>query len=211
MKPQSAGLSMDGTTEYLSRLRNHPRVHVTSRELWDGKTAMCNACLDGVNTPCVVMQIDSDEIWTTEQIEAIATIFEAHPIDRMQFWCRYYVGLNIVVGPKDGRTYGCRQNEWMRAWRMTHSGQRFLTHEPPVFAGCTGQMMGRDESAGYGLEFDHFAYATHAQVEYKERIYGYAGAVAGWERLQANRIWPTPLRPFMPWVGANATADLLIK
>lgn len=212
MRPQDPRLSNDGTTEYLHEIaRQHPRVKLTERTLWQGKTEMVNACLDDAPAPCVVLQIDSDEIWTAEQIDAIVSIFEANRrIDSMQFWCRYYLGHNIVIGPRDGNSYGCRKTEWTRAWRVSRTDQRFVTHEPPVMSGCTLKM-GRDETLGYGLEFDHFAYATRRQVEYKERVYGYQGAVGGWEKLQENKVWPVKLKPFMPWVDEQSTADLLVR
>jgi hypothetical protein len=212
MRSQPARLSTDGTTEYLRSISRHPRIRIHEQPSWPGKTAMVNACFETAQAPCIVMQIDSDEIWTAEQLTVISNLFEADTsIDRMQFWCRYFVGQNIVVGPKDGHTYGCQKTEWTRAWRMRHASQRFIKHEPPTFAEPAGRLVERGETLGYGLEFDHFAYATRPQVAYKEAVYGYPGAVEGWERLQANQSWPIPLKRFMPWVDDKAFVDLLVK
>lgn len=211
IQPQAPRLSKDGTTEYLATIKGHPRVKVIENELWDGKTDMCNVCLDACTPADVVMQIDSDELWSAEQIETIVKLFTAHEdVGAMQFWCRYMLGPNITIGPRNGRSYGCRQTEWTRAWRPATSSARFATHEPPVLP-FLGRMMPRDETALYGLEFDHHAYATEAQVAYKERVYNYPGAVAGWKRLQANTVWPCKLKLFLPWVDEGSTADLLVR
>ena len=42
-------------------------------------------------------------------------------------------------------------------------------------------------------------------------VYNYKGAVAGWDRLQANTVWPCRLKPFLPWVDEESTADLLVR
>lgn len=213
IKSQDPRLSGDGTTEYLAQIaKQHPRVRVLEKTLWPGKTAMCNACLEGTESPSILLEVDADEIWTSDQIEIMMRVFEGNPsVGVMQFWCRYFFGPNIIAGPRDGNSYGCQQTEWTRAWRRHSIDQRFITHEPPVLSNIQGRMMSREETRGYGLEFDHFAYATRAQLEYKERVYGYPGAVAGWDRLQANAVWPTKLKPFLPWVGETSTADLLIR
>lgn len=214
MQPQLPRLSNDGTTEYLSLIANHPRVRVLERKMWLGKTSQINACLEGVAAPAAILQVDADEVWTASQIEAIASLLETRAapgeFDRMQFWCRYFLGPNIVaVG--HGNSYGCRNAEWMRAWIMRDDQQRFTTHEPPVFDNNRGQMMSRDATREHGLIFDHFAYATKRQLEFKERVYNYRGAVAGWESLQKNDVWPAKLKLFMPWVDDSAVADLLVR
>lgn len=210
MASQLPGLSTDGTTEYLEGLaRQHPRVRVFTHKLWHGKTQQINACLQDVEAPAIILQLDADEIWTTAQLERMHECFCAEDYGVMQFKCRYFLGPNIVAS-REG-SYGCRNTEWIRAWRMTDSSQRFITHEPPNFAGNAGLWMFRQHTADAGLVFDHHAYALESQVAYKERVYKYPGAVAGWRRLQANTVWPTKLKPFLPWVDDLAEADLLIR
>lgn len=212
IRAQAPRLSNDGTTEYLASIRSHPRVRVFNSPEWHGKIEMVNACLDGIQEGDVLLEVDVDELWTAEQIETIAKVFAGHPgVDAMQFWCRYFLGPNIVIGPRDGNSYGCRQTEWTRAWRIKSPAQRFLTHEPPVMPEVRHLML-RDETLGYGLEFDHYAYATKAQLAYKQEVYGYPGAVEGWDRLQANKEWPVKrLKLFLPWVDEKSTADLWVK
>ena len=58
--------------------------------------------------------------------------------------------------------------------------------------------------------FQHFAYATHAQVRFKESYYGYTGAVDRWRALgEAVRTAAGPLRlgDHLPWVLDDTLVD----
>lgn len=209
MKAQLPRFSRDGTTEYIDRLaKADSRVLVERRKLWLGKTAQINACLEKAKAPCIVLQMDADELWRADQLELIAELFTARlTIAYMQFRCRYFLGKRIIAS-RHG-SYGNRGTEWLRAWRMVNDSQRFVTHEPPNFAGNHGQMLSRDETEKLGLVFDHHAYATESQVAYKQEVYRYPNAVDGWRRLQANAVWPTKLKQFLPWVDDGAEADVV--
>jgi len=191
-------LSKDGTAEYLESIAGHPRVHVASKPSWDGKLEMVNVAADALTEPSLVIQIDSDEIWQSGQIETIRSLFMRRP-DRNAalFTCRYFVGQNIVVKGRGG--YGNRDGEWLRAFRMG-PGMRFSRHEPPRIADFEVASFTPEETEAMGLVFDHYAYATRKAVVFKERYYGYAGAAQNWDRLQANTKWPAKLRNFLPWV-----------
>jgi hypothetical protein len=75
--------------------------------------------------------------------------------------------------------------------------------------GCGPRELDREETYQRGLVFRHEAYMYREQIEFKEKYYQYHGAVDGWERLQANKIWPTKLKPFFHWVEPDVTVDLL--
>ncbi len=101
------------------------------------------------------------------------------------------------------------RGEWLRAWRF-RPGLRWLSHEPPALAERLHDGTWRDvtkqrcfshaETEAAGLVFQHFAYATAEQVSFKERYYGYAGAMEGWRRLQTEGSLPAPLKNAFPWV-----------
>lgn len=208
-QPQEPRLSRDGTSDYLATLRRHPRVTVVQRQSWQGKVDMVNALLPIHKEDCVLMQIDADEIWTAQQLDSIVSLFETGPnLGSTQFYCRYFVGHNIVI--TSDNTYGNHKGEWMRAWHW-RPGARFMKHEPPILDRVIGVTMPREETRYRGLTFDHYAYVTPQQVAYKEKFYGYAHAVEHWQRLQANRQWPVKLSKFLPWVKDEAVADLLHK
>lgn len=208
MRSQIGRLSYDGTTQYLNGLARHPNVTVIRKELWDGKVEMCNAGTvlmdDGV-----LLQMDSDEIWTTGQLITMIALFQNDPsLSMLRFFCRFFVGPNIVTATDDA--YGNNPGEWLRAWRFK-KGMTFDKHEPPTLFGNRGKSLSREETRCHGLVFDHMSYVVEKQVAMKESIYGYVGAAAQWKRLQQNQTWPVKLKNFLPWVDDRATADLLVK
>jgi len=203
---QPDGISTDGTHEYLDSIAGHKHVRVTSRPRWNGKKEMVNLpfALKLVNEPAIVMQVDSDECWTADQLKQIMLAFrQRQQVRGMQFKCRYFVGPDVIAQGED--CYGLNAGEWLRAWRYFR-GATFSTHEPPVFGGNRSAILDRNWTERMGLVFDHFAYATEAQVAYKERVYKYKGAVEAWKKLQANETWPCKLGEFLPWVDARAEA-----
>lgn len=206
-KKISPRLSEDGTTEYLDSLAKlDPRIRIIRSSWWHGKAAMCNAALNALYLPGILLQLDCDEIWSTDQLETLCRLYEENPKrDCSYHWCRYHVGPEILATSKG--LYGNRQNyEWLRSWRF-QPGMRFDKHEPPVIRPhCTKPFM-HAETERAGLVFEHLAYVTEAQVAFKEQYYGYAGAVEHWKQLQQNRKWPARLRDFLPWVNDNAMAE----
>jgi len=197
-------LSRDGTEEWLAKHAKHPNIRISRRQLWPGKTAMCNAATSKINEDCVLMQIDADEIWTAGQIEKICKLYESGSYDRIRFLCRYFVGENLFVSSNCG--WGNKPGEWSRSW-LFRPGMFFTCHEPPVLEGCGRREMSREESSRHGLVFDHLAYVMEHQVAFKEKYYKYAGAVDGWRRLQAQTKFPCSLKQFLPWVDDGTMVD----
>jgi hypothetical protein len=208
-KEQAPGLSTDGTSEFLDIIAKHPRVTVLRKEMWDGKVEQCNACLAEIREPCLLMQMDADEIWRPDAIEKVAELFATYPhIKRAYFWCVYYLGLNVIT--TSGNGYGNRDGlEWLRAWRFT-PGQAFIRHEPPELSGSDGEYFDRRFTGKNGITFNHYAWWWQSQVAYKEQFYGYPSAVQKWTNFQQNAKWPVAnLKDWLPWVGDSASADIL--
>lgn len=203
-KNMPSRLSVDGTSEYLDSISKDNRVTVIKRECWFSKTEMVNAACSMMKEDGVLLQVDSDEIWTTENIESILEIFnEKKDVSGMHFRCRYYVGPDIIILDDEP---GSKPDPWTRAWRFK-PGMLFDKHEPPILAGNKGKFISKEETYNLGLVFDHYSYATRKSVEYKEKFYGYVGAVAGWDLLQKNTEWPTKLKRYLPWTNGNVIAD----
>ncbi len=203
MQPQKPRLSGDGTTEFLDALAHDPRVRIYRKPLWDGKLEMVNAPLAAIKEDAVLVEVDSDELYSAEQFRQIVYLFEDDPeLMLARFDCRYFVGPGLITTDKG------RDDEWLRAWRFK-PGMRFLSHEPPNLAGNNGNAMNRHETAAIGLRFDHMSWALPKHVAQKEALYGprYAGALAGWDRLQRHTEFPTRLKPFFPWSGENVMVD----
>lgn len=213
--PLAPRLSKDGTSGYLESLAAwDSRVKLWQRELWHGKVTMLNELCKTICEPCLLWQLDADELWTKEQIEKTAKLFEKNPRKNCAYFrCRYFVGRDIVLTNREG--FGNNSAyEWHRVWRI-RPAIRWESHEPPKLAQFEERPFTQDETEKARLVFDHHAYSTEAQVAFKEAYYGsanneagelYKGGVEGWRRLQANRIWPVKnLEEFLPWMkGAVA-------
>lgn len=209
-RPQTPRLSTDGSTYFLRSIEGHPRIQYFESERWENKDVMVNHALPFILEPCVLMQMDADELWTAEKITKFVEFASMTQGPRaFQFSCRYFVGPNIVTVGQD--CYGANRGEWLRAWTF-RPGMTFARHEPPVIQWTAGALNMPVSDLRSEPAFDHPAYVFEHQVAYKERFYGYANAVEHWRRLQANTVWPvTRLKDFLPWVDERAGAALLHK
>lgn len=206
-RPQAPRLSGDGTTEYLRGIRHRKNVTVYERQRWDSKDQMVNAPTGNMKAG-VLMQVDSDELWSTEKLEEVVEMFRDHPrIDRAYFHCNYFVGPGIITVGEN--CYGCNPDEWLRAWRFI-PGMRFTSHEPPRLGRSDGIFLPRSATRRMGIIFNHMAYATEKQVSFKEKFYGYKGAVEQWKALQSHPgPWPIKLKRFLPWVDDRVEATAI--
>jgi glycosyltransferase involved in cell wall biosynthesis len=218
-------LSIDGTTEYLDEIaRLEPdRVALYRRpgSIWDGKREMVSAPLVNIQEECLLWQLDADELWTSKQITTMRTAFIDDPARTAAFyWCDYFVGPDAVITTR----WNYAENptvEWLRTWRYL-PGDAWAAHEPPTLLRSARESrrqisridVGRtrpfahDETEALGAVFQHYAYATEDQVRFKERYYGYAGALDAWRRLQeATRRGPVFLGDYLPWVHDQTLVD----
>ena len=210
------GLSVDGTTEYLNELKAAYPENITvyrpaTGKFWDGKRAMVNAPLANIREEALLWQVDVDELWTTSQILRTRALFLAHPKKTAAyFFCHYFVGPELVITSRD--TYGNHtDSEWLRVWRY-QSGDQWAAHEPPrLQRGSTDvaaiNPFRHADTEGMNLVFQHYAYATEAQLQFKEYYYGYPNAVAQWRGLQAVEKFPAKLADHFAWVKDAATVN----
>lgn len=215
------GLSVDGTSAYLDEIARAFPDNVTlhrkaSGRLWEGKIEMVAEPLKHIFKDGILWEIDADELWTVEQLEEGRRMFLSQPEKAAAyFWCHFFVGERLCISTRNGYAQNPAQ-EWLRAWSF-RPGMKWLTHEPPVLAErlmdgtwkdvAKGRVFTHAETEAAGLVFQHFAYATEAQVSFKERYYGYAGAVASWRKLQAESHFPVALRDYFSWVTDTTLVD----
>jgi len=215
------GRSHDGTSAYLDDLARRFPGQVTIHrkppgEFWDGKREMVNAPLPAITEECLLWQVDSDELWTVDQVVEMRRRFIAEP-DRTaaHYWCWYFVGPDKVISTRHNFAQNPAQ-EWLRTWRF-RPGDHWAAHEPPVLArpqpnGAPPEDVGlanpfdQDETEAFGAVFQHFAYVTEAQARFKESYYGYAGAVAQWRGLLDIR-GPGFLADHFAWVKDRTMFD----
>lgn len=208
-------LSVDGTTEYLRMLANlDSRVLHISSPCWpDGKAFMCNAALAMMTRADLLWQVDADELWTKTQIQEVVDLMRRNIwANCADFYCRYFVGPDRYVQVQPNSYGNHTAYEWRRVWRY-FPGLRFESHEPPLLRGVPRKPIPHDVTRNVGAVFDHMAYATRAQMEFKAVYYAghknpnadlWRNCVGGWERLQAVTEFPVKLKDFFPWVDGKA-------
>lgn len=207
------GQSTDGTLEYLRMLSRHDsRVKVWAKPVWKGKIEAYNASLP-VREQVLLWQIDADELYTAQQFATVRNMFIAEqekPLDQRRnacrFFCDYFFGPDIRIITRGG--FGNCSYEWNRVW-LIEPGMKFSQHEPPRITGLTERWIEREETEAVGCVFVHMAYATRSQLELKAAYYDhkYRDAVANWEALQRNTVWPTELHQFCKWVEPGVMVD----
>lgn len=210
---EGSSLSTDGTSDYLDTLGQEFPSNVTiyrkpSAEAWDGKIEMIRAPLENILEPCLLWQIDVDELWTSEQIAGVVEMFRTFPAKTAAYFlCHFFVTDNMVTASVN--TYGNNlEYEWLRVWRFV-PGAEWLSHEPPRLCLhgdpsldlAKGNVFSHLETATFGLVFQHFAYAIEAQIKFKEDYYGYRGALTNWKAMKCVEEVPFYLRDYFPWVS----------
>ncbi|MEY4667562.1 MAG: hypothetical protein RL518_261 [Pseudomonadota bacterium] len=215
------GRSSDGTSQYIDQIaREYPSNISVYRKpegvSWDGKIEMVRAPLARIRESCLLWQVDSDELWTADQIHTMHEMFLSQP-DRHAawFWCHYFVGPDKVLATRNCYAQNPNQ-EWLRVWRYVPS-MEWAAHEPPRLIATTRDGQRRDvgqlnpfthrETENAGLVFQHMSYTTEAQVRFKEEYYGYKGAVERWRALQQDRTPYTLLRTYFPWVSDSTLVE----
>lgn len=202
-QPIEPQLSSDGTKEFLNGLINHPRVSIARKELWQGKVDMVNEAVSQIKDHCVLMQMDSDEIWSAENVSKVFSLLATkQPGSAAQFYCRYFVGPHLFTNSKD--TYGNYAHDWVRAWRFS-PGQKFITHCPPALED-QHIVFNRDQTMQVGIEFQHYSWVTETQVRFKCSFYNY-GSGEGWNRLQSCTTLPVRLSDFLSWADCGSIVN----
>ncbi len=216
------GLSNDGTTEYLDQLAQLYPDNITIYRkpagiFWDGKREMVNAPLANIQTECLLWQVDVDELWTLAQLNTARQLFINNPDKTAAFyWCWYFVGEKLLISTRNCYAQNPNQ-DWLRTWKFK-PGAFWAAHEPPVLVqpSANGEYQNlaainpflHAETERAGLVFQHFAYATKAQLLFKEQYYGYKDAVNQWGKLQENTKFPVLLRDYFAWVGDGTQIDI---
>ncbi len=200
--PINPQLSVDGTWGFLNMIKNHPRVTVIQSQLWHGKLEMVNTAVALIKDECVLMQMDSDEIWNAENISSLFNLMAPEEASiSARFFCRYFVGPDLIVMGND--CYGNKPNEWTRAWKFS-PGTLFTSHSPPILQN-QNTLFNRHDTLEMGIGFDHYSWVTEQQVAFKEMYYqGHEGALEGWKRIQQVTEFPVKLKDYFPWADENA-------
>jgi glycosyltransferase involved in cell wall biosynthesis len=214
------GRSHDGTKEYLDELAKLYPDNVTiyrkpENIFWDGKREMVNAPLVNIQEECLLWQVDVDEFWTLEKICQARAVFINNPEKTAAFYyCWYFVGEKLIISTRN--CYAHPPQEWLRTWRFK-PGAYWAAHEPPRLVETLPDGRSIDlayvnpfthqETESIGLVFQHFAYVTSEQLQFKEQYYGYSKAVSQWTDLQVTAKFPVLLRNYFGWVRDETMVD----
>lgn len=194
----------DGTLAYLKELSNHSKVTVYSRQDWKGKVDMANAPLKNINAPCVLWQVDSDELYSVDLLEKAYRIFMLRPdknIGILSFF--QFVGPNKYVirlshYEKSLDTWGT--HDYPRLWRY-EPGLKWVSHAPPAMS------IKEPKAFKVDVSFYHYSYVYEQQIRFKGSYYGYKDFLSKWNDLQKTS-GEVKLGEFFPWLkGSQVTAD----
>lgn len=204
------GLSNDGTTEFLDRIKSD-KIRIIRKpegEFWNGKTEMCNAAVKGLSNT-VLMEFDADEIWDVNILREVTDYSKNNfnTFDGMMFFCNCFVGQNLITVGEN--CYGNNPNEWCRLWNVREE-TCFKTHEPPRMHGLV-KILDRNYTRQQGWVFNHYSYIYEKQLKFKEDYYGYSGAVEQWNALQKNKNFPCKLNTYLKWVDDRVVVDNFVK
>lgn len=212
--------SNDGTSQYIDQLTELYPDNITiyrkpDQEFWDGKHEMMNSCLVNIPEECLLWQIDVDELWTVEQIHTVHRMFQQFPEKTAAFyWCWFFVGEQLVISTSYCYTQD-PEREWLRTWRF-RPGMIWSDSEPPQLMELTDhgwQDVGsvnpflHQETEMHDLIFQHFAYVTLKQLQFKQKYNGYSNATSGWQQLQSQDKFPLLLSQYFDWVQDQTTID----
>ena len=219
--------SLDGTNEYLDMaIAKYPgsvgAVALTGAR--HNKDSMMNVGVDMVHQefgptlgkappapsgPHFLWQLDVDEQWTPEQMDAAEQELLASGGTCGCFHADHYVGEHLLARGTWGEgndPVDPLRNAYRRLWLW--DGRKFATHEPPVLEGGNGKevllLQKPDQPASLGSRFAHYAYFYEKDVEFKEQFYsGHEGLLSRWKALQARpkEDFPRPLSDLItgPW------------
>jgi hypothetical protein len=165
------GLSTDGTSTYLNDLEkkfpNNVKIYRKTKlskdcdsnnaHMWRDKLEMCNAVIQALDSPCLLIQIDVDELWTADMLASSLALFNGLHLPVLNetgltssgasrniltepamqnpkcayFHCHFFITKDLVTITPD--QYSHSNYEWLRMW-VFEPGMLWLDHAPPTLA-----------------------------------------------------------------------------
>lgn len=196
------GRSVDGTIDYIKELeRKYPnKIALVQQEgMWPNKDIQVSAAIDYLKKrmtgkPNFLWQIDADEQWTADQLNDAEQELLRSGKDYGMFLCDYYVNADKTLLAKGHWGEG-RGLPYNRLWKW--SGQRALSHEPPVFDQLTQPIL-------LHQRFQHYAYVFEQDVKFKAEWYsGHEKVLEGWKKVSQLTSFPQDCSILFGGVGYN--------
>lgn len=186
------GRSVDGTIgelyniiDYNFNIGKHDfRVLFNHGEMWESKDAMVNEAIKEIKKKHDIgflWQVDADEQWKLEDIEAAENWMENLGAKSGAFRPNHYVGKDLVACGDWGSV------PFQRVWRW--NGELFASHEPPTLEG-----MRKYDFLQLPQRFEHYSYYFEQDVKFKSEWYtGHQNVYKGWKKLQTETVFPQPI------------------
>lgn len=169
--------SDDGTVDMIEKLKeiNKNIVHVSNSRKWNSKDEQVNAAITEIKKltdKCFLWQVDADEYWTINDIITNEEYLNYFDADAGLVEFDHYVGDGLLaVGDWGSGVH-------KRIWKW--SGQRFLSHEPPL-------LENEKRSIVCPEKYKHYAYYFEEDVRFKAEYYkGHESVYSGWKYLRDN-------------------------
>lgn len=172
--------STDGTREYLTKLKEACKcveLHLADK-MWPSKDAMVDKAMQMIRQrgvkECFLWQIDVDEQWNKEDLQAAENQLRQQGAKTGVFRCDYFLSHDLYARGDwgEGLKYPYR-----RLWDW--KGEDFQTHEEPTLKGGNGR------EAVLSQRFRHYAYLFEKDVYFKTKYYaGHEDVYKPWLSLQ---------------------------
>jgi len=170
---------------------------------------MISAPIEFLPDNVLLWEVDVDEFWSIDQIIRLNYEFGKNPErTAASFYCRFFVGPDRIADNIGMHGNNSRQ-EWRRVWRY-RTGDTWQRHEPPSLMrtnekGDVQDVMSlnsfsHEETWCMGLIFDHFAYSTEQQLQFKEDYYGYKGAKESFQKMSSNQDSEILVKEYYSWI-----------
>lgn len=201
--------SKDHSAGYVMGLKQKHGDHiglVLKKEPWESKDQMVNSAVEALSCqqcinavmgykPIFLWQIDVDEQWTEDDMEAAEIDLLNGNAKCGCFHANMFLGKNLLAKGTWGEGNDPQdplRNAYRRLWLW--DGRSFVSHEPPVLNGGNGKEVLLKQ------RFNHYAYWNHKDVEFKQDYYGYVGMLGSWMALQdyPEDYFPRDLSDLIP-------------
>ena len=172
--------STDGTVEYIKELaRNNTHVLAYSHhKYYKSKDDQFNKALQMLKSKinkCYLWQVDVDEHWTLEDLEAAERKLWRSYENVASFQFNHYVKDDVIA---TGWWGSGRVN---RLWKW--KGQSFSSHEPAIMVGQSKKALELPQ------KFEHYSMVFEQDVKFKAKYYkGHEQVYLNWKELDKFRF-----------------------
>jgi glycosyltransferase involved in cell wall biosynthesis len=195
--------STDRTLEIISGLEDPDKKIRWKSSNYSEKDHQFQSALDLMTSnPDYLLQVDSDEVWTSGALEGLKTLLlERQPVSVGVHSHTFVGGFDRVISGFEEKT-----DNFLRVFRW-EDGCKFVTHRPPTISYADGnKTRGRghvdsDEARDYyGVSMCHYSYVWPSQV--KSKIEYYRSKVS-----MQNCIPDFYESYWLPWTKTNSVEE----